>query len=1125
MQSSPATSFTKGQTGAVTVKGNATFMPAFEHEVVYGDLPGVEVEEELSLYGPMSAEEFLDTINMSTNWTILVTEAVKPIMLNFWIYEKTAKEAFEILKFHGIYYEFKKETGFLYVMTVEEHLLEKYGDNEYVEFTVQHADVAYIESMISSLASGMGRIITDSRTNHIYVWDMADNLEFITKAVEELDVPFEKREFYVEYADMASVEGAFASLMSPSGSVMSDPRTGQIFVWDLPRLLDQMEEALVEIDVPMEKAEFLVQHSDIADIEGVISSLMSQNGSVLADPRTGQVFVWDLPANIDKIASAIERLDIPVESRTFEILHVNAEDLVDSIEAVLSERGSVVVDPRYNSLVVTDLPKRVDRMAETIAALDRKLETRTWTINYADIDFLADQIELYIPAEMGEVAINDAVHQITVSGLPSRLDELEKLIQTWDVKRKQVLIEAFVVEVSDDVQRELGIDWSYFTQHGSSPVRFDGGSGFTRDSGDLSVGQMPFEVPAYGDLAVGSDGNISRPLLQNISGDTVFKAYGGNNLGVTLSYLDQENKATVLSSPRVVVQDSEEAIFENATKVPYVSSSGYGSNYGGNYGSNYGSNYNNNNYNNNSNRYYRPSSNRVEFIDVGTILSVLPRVTEEDNILLDISAEDSTFTDKEIVANDQRSTVPEKTVRRAETQLRVASGETVVLGGLRKDRSNHSVNKTPLLGDIPLLGRLFRSPTRASKNSELLIFITTTIVDEYTHPEAQQLRGAIDTLAEDSRHDQKNLWGRLEDRVTKGRNELGVSIGQHGHIHSEGQLVTLDGLRRAFFAVNSPPSVLVVIRQHPRAPIDLVTQVTEAALEADLKVEFDDSLAPIVSVRPNPEDIPPPTPLEGTTLFEPTEPREFEPTPAIIDPATLSKPSMRRLPKVRRERRSEAPVVVIDPPEETAPKQSPLSAYAPVAPKKPITAAPSTRAAKPAPKPSPAAPPIPPPAARPAPAKPEAAPKLPSTKAPAPPKPQPTPRPTPKPKPEVAKPKPPTAPQPKPAVAKPKPTPSPTPKPAAQPKPTPPPTPKPKPAVTKPKPTPKPKPAAKPAQPTPEQAKPKPAPKPAPKPKAPPTPPKPKEPKVEEAQPVEDTPAETPSRGGRALRPLRKLPD
>ena len=759
---------------SVMVQGQAltpstAFEPILDREVEYGPLPeGGEVL--LDLMGPKTVPEFMDDIRVATLWNILISDDVRELTLEFWITEATPQQAMEILKFHDIYYEYDPETNYVYVMSVEEWQRKEFGKVEEHKFVLEHAENETIEPLLSAMLSSAGRLVADARTRHIYVWDTPDNLALMEKAVAELDVPLQKREYKVEFAEFADLEAAFTSMLSPAGSLLPDSRTNTLIVWDQSNVLARMD-------------------------------------------------------------GALESLDIPVQSKTYYMNHVHADDMLDYLEVMVSERGVIQVDPRYNAIIVTDLPGRLEKITETLEILDQELDTRTWVVDYADLEFLAEQIETKIPAEMGEIVVQEDVHQITVSGIPSRLDEIDKLITAWDVQRKQVQIEAFIVEVGSDVEREFNINWSYFGSNGQSPIFFDGGDGFNPDAGNLNIGQLPYTVPLYGALQLDENGQIVRPIVTNTEGENVIDRVAGNNLAVTLEYLDQQNKATVLSSPRVAVQDGEEASFENKTEVPFVSATTF---------------FSNNSVNDFGNTN---NTNRVEFIDVGTILRVLPRITTKDNILLDISAEDSTFVEVRVLANDLESTVPQKTLRKAETQLRIQSGDTVVLGGLRRDRSGETVTRTPILGDLPGIGRLFRYPNKKSQKSSLLIFITPTIVDEFTDPQATILAAAEESIAEDHRHNQKKLWGRIADTVAERENELIIAVGQSGDIHAGGERATLDELRALF--EEAPANVTVVLRRHPRAPETTITTITELALELERDFELDDEFVPLVPRYPD----------------------------------------------------------------------------------------------------------------------------------------------------------------------------------------------------------------------------------------------------------------------------------
>ncbi len=806
---------TTGTKQGTTVPG--FFDILFSRKLDYSELP--DVGEPLTLPGPMTVGEFLEAIHLATNWNIIVSEGSKDLQMNFWIVDKKPKEALEVLKFYDLFYDFDEKTNFMRVYTKEEWLIKTFGDLKPREFKIKNADISYMEALISALLSGVGKMITDTRTGVIYVWDIEDNL-------------------------------------------------------------NQMEKTVKELDVPLEKKVFTIKHAEVSDVESVLTSMLSPNGSLLVDTRSGNLFVWDSPASLEKMEEVVARLDIPLETRSFSVNYVDVENVADSLSSMISQRGVVQIDPRTNVIIVSDLPTRLERIGEFIKTLDIRLETRTWFIKYADIDFIADQLENMVPPDMGQIVVNDMTHQITVTALPSRIAEIDELIKTWDIKRKQVLIEAFIVEMDTELERSLGINWSYYGTSGNVPIVLHGGSGVKdivspSGSGEvMSIGQLPSLVPRFGPLTVDSSGNITRPQLQTLQGKPVIDQFLGNNLAIALNYLDRQNKATILSSPRVVVQDGEEAIFENATRVPYISGTagGYSPYYYRQTNTDGTGGQNNPNYPNYPNYPYYGyygGYNRVEFIDVGTILSVVPRITEENSILLDISAEDSSYKDKEIKAYDQTSTVPEKTIRHAETQLRVQNGETVVLGGLRRSRSSHLVTKTPLLGDIPLLGKLFRNPSRTARNDNLLIFITTTIVDEYTHPEAELLTRAEDKISEDVRYESRNMWGKLHEQAYPDRkSEIRISIGSKGTLFMGGQKVDISELPQFLENEKGKGKKKVLLRKSLRAPDGFVNDIKGIIERSGLSIVYDYINEPIVAL-PGSEH-----PAKDDNALQPLEPKE-----------------------------------------------------------------------------------------------------------------------------------------------------------------------------------------------------------------------------------------------------------
>lgn len=781
-----------GGAGSVRTVGQGAYEPIKDKKLEYGEVP--DEGEPLKLNGPIDVGEFLDTIHFATDWNIMVTEAAKKVSLEFWIVETPPKKALDILKFHDIFFRWDPEGKYLYVMTKDEYLEDEFGTLVEKEFVAEHAAVDYIESVLTPLMSPKGRMLADPRTHHLFVWDTKDNLA-------------------------------------------------------------KMEETVKQLDVPLSEAEFPVLHADVADIEAVLTSLMSPSGTSITDPRTGHIMVKDLPENLEQMREIVAKLDVPLESKLFKVTYVNADTLVESVESLLTERGTVQVDPRTNSLIVTDMPTRQDQIGEIIATLDQRLETRTWTLKYLESEDVADRIESLVPEEMGDIISDEDVHTLTVTAIPERIVEIDKLITTWDIKRRQVQIEAWLVEMNSKLARSLNVSWSYLDSTGNAPQAYRIGGGAAPeypklDDETIAIGQLPYAEPLRN--------MFTGDVIKDIKGKDIIKDFHGNRVAAILTYLDTNGDASVLSKPLVTVQDGEEAAFQNGRQVPYVTSTTYGAGYGGSSYNRY-NNYNNNNnttdptnpYNNNNSYYdygssYRPY-NRIDFIEVGTILRVLPRISEDDSILLDIVAEDSDATLQTVISSGEENTIPEKTESVAETQVRVKDGQTIVIGGLRKNNSSNDVSKSlPVLSDIPVLGRLFKNPSRKISSATLMIFITTTIVDENTQPDAERLADFDERFADDLRSAKKTSFGRFMDTITRGKSDMSVSIGQSGHMHYDGNPITMDDLRRTFQSVENPSVAKVIIRRHPRAPEAVVTEVTEAALQANLKVDFDKDATPFV---------------------------------------------------------------------------------------------------------------------------------------------------------------------------------------------------------------------------------------------------------------------------------------
>ncbi|MCP4645482.1 MAG: hypothetical protein GY851_33875 [bacterium] len=604
----------------------------------------------------------------------------------------------------------------------------------------------------------------------------------------------------------------------------------------------------------IKETEFKVEHADIIDMEAILTSLKSQSGRIIADPRTGHIFVWDTEDNIQAMKIAVGRLDEPLDPRVFEPKYLEAETLLESVQNLLSERGLAHVDPRTNALVVSDLPARQGQIEDMIQALDVQLETRTYTLDYAEVEAVEERLQVVLPEEIASITSDEDTHQISVTAIPSRLEEVDGLVAAWDVKRPQVMIEAFLVSAKTEVTRQLGVDWSYFDEISGVPFALQSGSASPdynsapSEGQRSSIGRLPYRQwmrdPLTGNRTMnlidknpattGAVSNEAAPDPGAAAEYILDPEFKGNRVAIVLNYLDKTGALDILSRPRETVYDGQEAIFENTTEIPYQEG-GY---------SQYTSTSNSN-----------PNFNRViplqvQFVEVGTILTVTPRINREDNVLLELEAEDSTADIIPVLTGDQTTTVPQKSMSKVTTSVLTHSGETIVIGGLRFTKLDDDVERVPVLGDIPLVGRLFRTTNKIHEDREMLIFLTSTIVDEFTHPEASRLAEAEENATDTMRHSKKGIFGRTVDQVTRGENEIGVAIGHTGAMYCDGEFVTVESLQVKFMDAESPLKTTVIIQAHPRAPEDLARQIEDAARAAGLNVEYDASRFAVVPNEP-----------------------------------------------------------------------------------------------------------------------------------------------------------------------------------------------------------------------------------------------------------------------------------
>ncbi|MBA4348818.1 MAG: hypothetical protein C0415_02375 [Thermodesulfovibrio sp.] len=332
------------------------------------------------------------------------------------------------------------------------------------------------------------------------------------------------------------------------------------------------------------------------------------------------------------------------------------------------------------------------------------ITSRVFVVNYANVDKVRESIDkAKVLSPRGNISADARTRSLIVKDIPSRIEEIQKLVDILDKPTPQVLIEARLVEVSSNFSKDLGVQWGVdwkpsdtrttisgardantdVTQFTSSPKTAVGTGEAPVGSGGLGSGtKFPLNVNLPAAVGAGTGGTLA---LGYINAARTFL------LDFRLSALESSGKGRIVSNPKIMTVDNEKAIIQQGKKIPVSTVSAEGT--------------------------------KTEFIDANLNLTVTPQIGPDNTVLLKIEVKKNEPDFSRTVNN-----IPTIDVKEASTQVLLKDGETIVIGGIFKSTESETEAGIPLLSKIPLLGWLFKREAKSSTSEELLIFITPRIV-------------------------------------------------------------------------------------------------------------------------------------------------------------------------------------------------------------------------------------------------------------------------------------------------------------------------------------------------------------------------------------------------------------
>ncbi len=335
------------------------------------------------------------------------------------------------------------------------------------------------------------------------------------------------------------------------------------------------------------------------------------------------------------------------------------------------------------------------------------LRTEYLQINYAKAADLAALIKSgknsSLLSERGSVAIDERTNTLLLQDTSERLADVRRLVSTLDIPIRQVLIEARIVIVNDDFSRDLGVRFgsTFAVDHGGSDGGgVVGGSPFVTEDNDYVISRAPGDPRGTPGFALGDPDTrymVNLPVA-NPAGRIAMTLLDSDYIvDLELSAAQAEGRGEIISSPRLITANQREATIEQGVEIPYQESSSSG-------------------------------ATTVSFKKAVLSLKVTPQITPDNRVILDLTvAKDNVG---QTFQGAFGALIPAIDTREIVTQVLVNDGQTVVLGGVLESERREAENKVPVLGDVPVLGRLFKSTNKTDNKDELLIFVTPRILRE-----------------------------------------------------------------------------------------------------------------------------------------------------------------------------------------------------------------------------------------------------------------------------------------------------------------------------------------------------------------------------------------------------------
>lgn len=566
--------------------------------------------------------------------------------------------------------------------------------------TLKYVSADDVKQLVSQLVSGDGLVSAYEGTNSLMIIDFEDNIERIVEIIAQLDVPFSDRDMAIipiEHADAKEIADKLKEILGENEEKKSDAASSG---------MDLIRARIAEVATRNAAAGGAAQAGQTApatvSATGQTISARARAPKIIPDERTNSIIVVADEDTTARIRALISQLDSEIDRSgerfyVYRCQHAKAEDLAEVLGGLVGEGGS-------GSRGLGDDMSRASSASSSLGGRSSSFSSANRSNRSAfgssgslfgggssgDSINRSSESRSVTSVQLGEnlsITADPATNSLIIRASKTDYMKITELLKKLDIKRRQVLVEAMLLEVGVDNQESMGME--FLTSTGGS----DGGILAKSDFGNLgTLLSDPTQVSNFA-VAAASAGTLKLPGDIEIPTQTVLLTAAKSNSNVN-----------VLSAPTILTTDNEEAQIVVGQNIPFISST-----------STSDTNLNN-------------TFNQVERQDIGIKLRITPQISSRDFVTLSIFTEVSNVIAATLLSN----LGPTTTIRNSETKVITKDGQMIVIGGLMSDDVSQAEQGVPYLMDVPVLGHLFRLRSETYRRTNLLIFITPRVVkDQY----------------------------------------------------------------------------------------------------------------------------------------------------------------------------------------------------------------------------------------------------------------------------------------------------------------------------------------------------------------------------------------------------------